>query len=124
MFANAIIAAGLCIVATCGLLAAESRSQSEEVLGFFVAAGWFIFVAGGFATRSRLLVAIASVPVILAACILFLVLIFAELVWSPQGVLTARILQAVSLVIIVLQILGIITVFGSQRKHRSSERDA
>jgi malonyl CoA-acyl carrier protein transacylase len=69
-------------------------------------------------------VALTSVPIVLAGGILFFVLLFAGLSWGEQGILTARILQAISFVIVVLQIIGLIAVFISQRKRQDRDSTA
>lgn len=116
MFANAIVAAGLFIVAGLGFFSVEFKSEPGEVAGFFAAAAWFVVIATGFALRSRLLVLLTSVPVILVACTLFLVLVFAGLAWGEQGASTARVLQAISFIIVILQFFGLIAVFTGHRK--------
>lgn len=124
MFANAVVAVGIFIIGAFGLLSAESSSQTKEATGFFVVAAWFLVVATSFALKSRLLVVLTSVPVVLAGGILFFVLLFAGFSWGEQGILTARILQAISFVIVVLQILGLIAVFTSQRKRQDRDSAA
>ena len=116
IFVNAIVAAGLFIVGGFGFLSEEFKSEPDEVTGFFVAATWFVVIATGFAFRGRLLVLLSSVPVILAVCTLFLALIFAGFAWDKQGMSTAQVLQAISFVIVILQVLGLIGVFTEHRK--------
>jgi hypothetical protein len=84
------------------------------VAAFFAVGVWFLLMSAGFARKSRLADALTTIPTIAFAAIFCFVLLFAPLSWGDQGTPTAYLLQGISLLIIILEVLGLISVLTRQ----------
>ena len=116
MFANAVIAVGIFIIGIFGCFSAQTAGDTREVVYFFAAGAWFFLLSAGFAWRNRLIVAVTSIPILFFASVLVLILLFAPLSWGNKGTSTAYVLQGISLLIVLVQVLGLFSVFAHNQR--------
>jgi NADH:ubiquinone oxidoreductase subunit K len=111
-------AAGVIIIclSTFGLFQSTNVGDRQGALlglGFGIL---FCLVAYGLWIRSRLLVTLSSVPIILVTATASFILLFASFAWGEGNMGTVYLLQFLSLSFIVLQVVSFLDVFAVRQK--------
>ncbi len=113
--ANVAVAVIFVCMGLYGRLAAHTTGDQSDALVFVTAGMWFALISVGHAAGSRVLVTVTSVPAVIVGALYVFVLLFAPLAWGDSNAVTAYALQAVGLLLIVVQIAGLIAVFYENR---------
>ena len=116
--ANAAIGVIMISLSVFGLLQSKNMSDRQSAFLFLGFGALFCFVSYGLWMRSRLLVILSSVPIIVVAAVMSFILLFAPLAWGGSNIGTVYMLQFFSLSFVVLQIVSLVNAFvAHQNRH-------
>jgi hypothetical protein len=112
---NAVVGGVIVGLSIFGMVHSKNVSDRQSAFFFLGFGALFWPVSYGLWIRSRLLVTLISIPIIVVAGGAGFVLLFAPLAWSDSNIGTAYTLQFLSLFFAVLEIASLLNVFASQR---------
>ena len=118
--ANAVVSVIIICLSGLGLFVSHNASDRNSALLYLGFGASFCVVSYSLWIRSRLLAALVSIPLILVLGMSSFMLLFAPLAWGDSNIRTVYLLQLTSLLLAVLQIVGLIDVFAT---HKKSQRD-
>jgi NADH:ubiquinone oxidoreductase subunit K len=119
--ANATVGVITISLSIFGLFHSTSVSDRQSALLLLGFGALFCVVAYGLWTRSRLLVTLSSVPIILIAAVASFILVFAPLAWGDSNIGTVYTLQFLSLSFAVLQIASLLHVFAAKHTNNGDK---
>lgn len=116
--ANAAIGVIIISLSVFGLLQSKNMSDRQSAFLFLGFGMLFCLVSYGLWMRSRLLIILSSVPIIVVSAVTSFILLFAPLAWGDSNIGTVYMLQFFSLSFIVLQIVSLVSAFvAHQNRH-------
>jgi len=119
--ANAAMGAIIICLSIFGLVQSTNVSDRYSALLPLGCGVLFCLVSYGLWIRSRLLVSLGSIPVIVVSVAASIILLFAPFAWGDSNIGTVYILQFISLSSAVLQVTSLRTVFAPDKNRNGNE---
>jgi hypothetical protein len=110
--ANATIAVLVGVLGAWGVAMPGIRADRSDGITLLAIAACFAVVAVGLRLRSRLLVTLFSIPLLLFGAMLAVVLFYAPFSWGEGNAPNTRLLQGIVVAMLALLVAGLVSVFS------------